>query len=259
MRTQSPTSRIVLSSALILSLACGFVFLHHGHITVYMIGDSTMADKPLEDNPERGWGQMFPAFFDSTVTIENHAKNGRSTRSFLAEDRWNPILRKLRPGDYVIIQFGHNDESKEKVDRYTPPEDFRKNLAKFVTDTRERGGIPILCTPVVRRRFDAHGEFYDVHGEYPVIVREVAAALDVPLIDMHCMSEELVISSGEERSKEIFLWVKPGVYKSIPDGKEDNTHFNEFGATEMAKLASRGIRELNIELASRLLPADVTH
>jgi lysophospholipase L1-like esterase len=245
-------------SGLILFLAilafCGFVYLQQPHLTIFMIGDSTMADKPLEDNPERGWGQMLPRFFDSTVTVENHAKNGRSTRSFLAEDRWNPILAKLRPGDVVIIQFGHNDESREKVDRYTPPDDFRKNLTRFVTETREKLAIPILCTPIVRRRFDAHGMFYDVHGEYPGLVREVAAGLDVPLIDMHCMSEAMVTEFGEERSKEIFLWIQPGVYASLPDGKEDNTHFSEYGAIEMAKLAVRGIRELGIGLESRLLP-----
>ncbi len=217
-----------------------------------MIGDSTMADKPLDDNPERGWGQLFPTFFDSTVRIENHAKNGRSTRSFLRESLWTPVVSKLQPGDYVFIQFGHNDEKPEKVDRYTPPEDYRTNLIKFVKETREHKAQPILCTPIMRRRFDEQGKFFDEHGVYPDIVREVAKQYDVPLIDMHRKSERLIVELGPEGSKKIFLWIAPGEYKSLPKGREDNTHFSELGATRMAELAVEGIRELNLDLVRRL-------
>jgi DNA sulfur modification protein DndE len=217
-----------------------------------MIGDSTMADKPTEDNPERGWGQMFPMFFDSTLTIENHAKNGRSTRSFLAENRWQPIVDKLKSGDYVFIQFGHNDQSKEKVDRYTPPEDYRNNLIKFVTEARQKNAQPILCTPIVRRRFDEDGKFYDVHGVYPDVVREVAKEYKVPLIDMHQKSQKLVVDFGTDSSKNIFLWIEPGKYKSFPDGKQDNTHFSEYGATKIAELALEGVKELKLSLEDHL-------
>jgi DNA sulfur modification protein DndE len=230
----------------------GFIQLPDKDITVYLIGDSTMADKPTADNPERGWGQMFPRFFDSSVIIENHAKNGRSTRSFLAETLWLPIVNKLKEGDYVIIQFGHNDEKKEKVDRYTSPEDYRKNLIRFVTESREKKANPILCTPIMRRRFDKDGKFYDEHGVYPDIVREVAKEFKVLLIDMHRKSEKLIIAFGPDSSKMIFLWIAPGVYKSLPDGRQDNTHFSEFGATRMAELAVEGIRELKLELVNRL-------
>lgn len=216
-------------------------------ITIYLIGDSTMADKPTTDNPERGWGQVFPRFFDSSVIIENHAKNGRSTRSFLAETLWLPIVAKLKEGDYVIIQFGHNDEKKEKVDRYTSPEDYRKNLIRFVTETLEKKANPILCTPIMRRRFDKDGKFYDEHGVYPDIVREVAKEYNVPLIDMHRKSEKLIIAFGPDSSKMIFLWIAPGAYKSLPDGRQDNTHFSEYGATTMAELAVEGIRELKLD------------
>lgn len=241
--------RIILA----LFLISGYAFQITGpEITIFMIGDSTMADKPTEDNPERGWGQIFPRFFDSTVIIENHAVNGRSTRSFLNEKRWEPIVSKLKPGDYVFIQFGHNDEKKEKVDRYTPPEDYRKNLIKFVTETLEKKAQPVLCTPIVRRRFDKDGKFYDEHGVYPKIVREVAAEYNVPLIDMHKKSEQLVTKLGVENSKEIFLWIKPGVYKSLPDGKEDNTHFSEYGAMKMAELAVEGLIELKSDLIKHL-------
>jgi lysophospholipase L1-like esterase len=237
---------------LIWFLLLGFSQFTSDPITIYMIGDSTMADKPTEDNPERGWGQMFPIFFDSTVRIENHAKNGRSTRTFLSENRWQPILEKLKAGDYVFIQFGHNDGSKEKVDRYTTPEDYKKNLEIFVKETLEKNANPILCTPVMRRRFDDSGKFYDTHGIYPDIVRDLAAELKVPLIDMHKKSEKLITEFGADSSKKIFLWIESGKYQSLPDGKQDNTHFSEFGAIKIAELAVEGIKELNLELIHRL-------
>ncbi|MBI5475335.1 MAG: rhamnogalacturonan acetylesterase [Ignavibacteriales bacterium] len=236
---------------LILSTGCS-VRITDKKPTIFLIGDSTMADKPTEDNPERGWGQMFPEFFDGSVRIENHAKNGRSTRSFLFENRWKPITDRLIAGDYVFIQFGHNDQSKEKTDRYTPPEDFKKNLIKFVEETKNKQAQPILCTPIMRRRFDENGKFYDVHGVYPDIVREVAKEYNVPLIDMHRKSEKVIVEAGEEGSKKIFLWIKPGEYKSLPEGKEDNTHFSESGAKVMAELAVAGIKELKLGIADHL-------
>lgn len=240
------------SQLVVFLLLVGFTQLPSERITIYMIGDSTMADKPLDDNPERGWGQMLPMFFDSTVRIENHAKNGRSTRSFLRESLWIPVVSRLQPGDYVFIQFGHNDEKPEKVDRYTPPEDYRTNLIKFVMETRERHAEPILCTPIMRRRFDEGGKFYDEHGVYPDIVRRVADEYNVPLIDMHRKSEQLIVELGPDGSKKVFLWIAPGVYKSLPNGREDNTHFSVYGATRMAELAVEGLKELNSALAKHL-------
>jgi DNA sulfur modification protein DndE len=221
-------------------------------IVIYMIGDSTMANKPLEDNPERGWGMMLQEFFDGSITVENHAMNGRSTRSFLAENRWQPIMDKLKKGDYVIIQFGHNDGSKEKKDRYTPPEDYKTNLVRFVNETRSRKACPILCTPVMRRRFDESGSFYDTHGIYPDLVRHVADSLKVPLIDMHRKSEKLIREMGPEGSKKLFLFIEPGIYASLPNGKEDNTHFSEFGAREIARLFVEGVIEKQLKLKNRL-------
>ena len=240
------TTFVLIISLLVLS------FFSDDKVTIYMIGDSTMADKPTEDNPERGWGQMFPLFFDSTVAIENHAKNGRSTRTFISEGRWSIVVERLKPGDYVIIQFGHNDQSKEKVDRYTPPEDYRKNLKKFVEETLGKHAIPILCTPVMRRRFDENGNFYDTHGIYPDIVRELAKELDIPLIDFHRKSEKLIKEYGPEESKKLFLWIEPGKYKSLPEGKQDNTHFSELGALKIAELAVEGVKELKLELKKYL-------
>lgn len=244
-----PVKFLLLISVLLLP---GFAQVSGERSALYLIGDSTMADKPTEDNPERGWGQMFPIFFDSTVIIENHARNGRSTCSFLAENRWQPIVDKLKAGDYVFIQFGHNDEKPEKVDRYTPPDEYRKNITRFVLETLGKKAQPILCTPIVRRRFNQGGQFYDEHGVYPDVVREVASEFHVPLLDMHRKSQELLIALGPESSKKIFLWIDPGKYKSLPDGRHDDTHFSEYGATTMAKIAVECIKDLHLDLVNCL-------
>src|SRR6185436_4636071 len=151
-----------------------------------------MAQKLPTKRPETGWGEALQQYFrDDKVKVENHAQNGRSTRTFISEGRWQAIVDKLRKGDYVLIQFGHNDESKDKVDRYTPPEDYRRNLINFIKDVRAKRATPILLTPVMRRRFDKDGKFYDTHGEYPDIVRQVAAEQKVDLIDMHRLSQKV--------------------------------------------------------------------
>ncbi len=148
-----------------------------------------MAEKRADKRPETGWGELLQQFFDpSKVRVENHAQNGRSTKTFIAEGRWQALVEKLKPGDYVFIQFGHNDQPKEKAS-HTPPADYRANLVRFVDEVRAKKATPVLFTPVVRRRFDDKGEFYDTHFEYPDIVRAVAAEQKVALIDMHRKSE----------------------------------------------------------------------
>jgi DNA sulfur modification protein DndE len=217
--------------------------------TIYMIGDSTMANKPIEDNPERGWGQLLPLFFNDSVCIENHAMNGRSSRSFIYEGRWDSVFAKLCAGDYVIIQFGHNDGSIEKTERYCTPVEYRYNIIKFIKETRSIGAIPVLCTSIQRRKFDENGNFVDTHGVYPDIVRELAKNFDVPLVDMQKKSEILIKEAGIEGSKKIFLHIPAGIYKTFPNGKEDNTHFSEYGAKLMAQMFVDGIKELNLQLA----------
>lgn len=214
---------------------------------LYMMGDSTMADKPDLNYPERGWGQLLPTFFDSTFVIENHAKNGRSTRSFIYEGRWDSLFAKLNQGDFLVIQFGHNDGSVQKTERYATPVEYRYNLKKFVTEARAKGVKPILCTPIVRRNFE-EGKLVDMHGEYPGIVREVAAELKVPLIDMHQKSQKLVADLGEEGSLPLFLQIPAGVYEKVPEGKIDNTHTSEKGAIAIASLFVEGVKEQHLEL-----------
>jgi lysophospholipase L1-like esterase len=218
-------------------------------ITIFMAGDSTMAIKQPDKRPETGWGEVLGRYFkDGTVKIENRAVNGRSTKSFISEGRWQEIIDNLKKGDHVFIQFGHNDESKDKGERYTPPNEYRNNLVRFVAEVKSKGGNPILLTPVMRRKFDKDGNFIDTHGEYPDIVRSVAGEQKVPLIDMHRKSEAVIKQYGPEGSRKLFLQLQPGENVNYPKGIEDNTHFSPLGANEMAKLALEGIRENNIKL-----------
>lgn len=222
-------------------------------ITVFLAGDSTMAEKLAEKRPETGWGELLQGHFkEGKVRVENHAKNGRSTRTFIEEGRWQALIDKLKKGDYVLIQFGHNDQSKEKVERYTSPEAYRANLVQFVHDVREKKAVPVLLTPVMRRRFNEQGEFYDSHGEYPDIVRGVVAEYKVPLIDLHRKSEQVIKQYGMERSKQLFLWLEPEENPNYPKGVQDNTHFSPQGAEIIAGLVVEGIREQKLGLAKFL-------
>ena len=221
--------------------------------TVFCIGDSTMATKTENDNPlERGWGQMLQLYFDSDyVVVDNHAKNGRSTKSFIDQGLWQAVYDKIQPGDYVFIQFGHNDEKSEATAAHTG---YRDYLIRYVREVREKGGKPVLLTPIVRRRFDEKGEFYDSHGEYPDVVRALAKELKVPLIDMQAKTEKLLRTMGEEDSKKIFLFVAPGVLTRYPNGVEDNTHLCDFGAIRIAGLAVDGIRSAKLPIRKYLKP-----
>lgn len=210
-----------------------------------------MADKPNpEENPERGWGQMLPDFFNEKVTVKNYAVNGRSTKSFIDEGRWGEVLSELQPGDYLFIQFGHNDQKYKDSLRYTNPYTaYRRNLVRFVNESRKKGAKPVIFSSIVRRKFNEYGVLEDTHGAYPFIARQVANELNVPFIDLQLKSEDLVLSLGMEKSKEIYLWVDPGEFAMYPAGKQDNTHFSIKGATEMAHLAVQGIKENKLALA----------
>jgi lysophospholipase L1-like esterase len=222
------------------------------NITIWLIGDSTMSKKEVRAYPETGWGMPFSNFWDSTVTIENRAVNGRSTKSFLAENRWQPVVDKLQEGDYVFIQFGHNDESKDKGERYTTPEEFRQNLLKYVTEAKARKAIPVLFTPVARKKFDENGKVKESHGVYPQMVKEVAAENNVLLIDLNEKSKLLYEQYGPETAKLLFNYLEPGEHPNYPDGKQDDTHFSELGARKIAELILKEIRTNIPELAARI-------
>ncbi|WP_254245091.1 rhamnogalacturonan acetylesterase [Hymenobacter sp. BRD67] len=183
---------------------------------LYLIGDSTMANKIRATFPETGWGMPFGTFFDSTVVVDNRAQNGRSTRTFLAENRWQPVVEALQPGDYVFIQFGHNDESQDKPDRYTTPEDYRRNLAKFVTEARSKKANPILLTPVSRRYFDKQGHIKETHVVYSAATMAVAKELNVTLVDMDKLSRDMLQKLGDENSKLLFMQLAPATIPTTP-------------------------------------------
>ncbi len=228
--------------------------------TIFVIGDSTAAKKDLsKGSPERGWGMALQCYFDDQyIRVDNHAVNGRSSLSFINEGRWEKVRSSIKPGDYVIIQFGHNDE-KPKADRHTDPgSTFDYNLAKFVRETREQGGIPIIMNPVVRRNFFVKApevaddealrnttfkdgvkmvegdSLIDTHGLYRVAPRDVAQRMNCYFVDANKITHDLEQSLGVEGSKKLHMWYKPGEHPALPKGRQDNTHYNIYGAHQVA-------------------------
>lgn len=270
--------------AALLCLLCSFKS-DQRKITIFMIGDSTMANKNLVGgNPERGWGQMLPGFLSDDIRVDNHAVNGRSTKSFIEEGRWEKVRTQIRKGDYVFIQFGHNDEKVDPKRHTVAGGSFDDNLRKFVNETREQGGIPILFNSIVRRNFvtksdyhtlqaavqqddvrrDAHPDaryearsesvhpeegiqLVDTHGAYLESPRRVAEELDVPFVDMNKLTHELVEGMGPQASKTLFMWIAPNTIPFLPKGREDNTHLNIHGA--------RVITKLTVDLLAKVVPA----
>jgi lysophospholipase L1-like esterase len=218
--------------------------------TIYTIGDSTMANKLLvEDNPERGWGQMLPLFFNDNVIIDNRAMNGRSTKSFIDFKLWDAVYNAIKPGDFVFIQFGHNDGKVTDSTRYTNPHTaYRYNLIRFVNETREKGAIPILFSSITRRTFNEQGVLIDSHGDYPLEMRLVAQEYNVPFIDLQYYTEILERSYGPEKSKKLHLHYKPGENNCFSQGIEDNTHLSVEGATAIAKLAIVELKKTKLDL-----------
>ncbi len=243
--------RPVFSCLLLLPLM-SFFLLRQEKIKVYLVGDSTMSDKEIKAYPETGWGMPFSWFFDSAVVVDNRAKNGRSTKSFIAENRWQSVMETLKEGDYVFIQFGHNDEVPTKAN-YTPEDQFVANLTRFITDARGKKAIPVLITPVARRKFDASGTIEETHAAYAALVRKVAGDQQAPLIDLDKESQQLLQQLGPDNSKLLFNWLTPGENPNYPQGREDDTHFNELGARKMAEIVLTDIRTLKLGLADHII------
>ena len=241
--------RILRSIVLLAAAALPAGFAPPARLTVFLIGDSTMADRPdPEHDPERGWGQALPRFLDGAVAVENHARNGRSTRSFIGEGRWDSVRTRLKPGDYVLIQFGHNDQKVEDSTRYTNPYTaYRRNLERFVAESRARGATPIVLSSIVRRRFGAGGALQDTHGAYPWVARTVAREAGVGFVDLQLLTEELVQRAGPERSKALYVWVGE---------RHDDTHLSPAGADSVARLAARELRRLGGPLAAHVRGVD---
>jgi len=220
-------------------------------ITFFLIGDSTLADKPYAgSNPEKGWGQVLPLYLKEGIKVENHAVNGRSTKSFRDEGRWDTVQKRLKPGDYVLIQFGHNDQKIESPDRYAAADtDYRKNLIRYINETRAKGANPIIATPISRRSYTPQGVLEDTHGKYSEVVREIAKEHNVPLLELHKRTVEVIEQFGFEKSKELFLHYKAGDYAKFPEGKEDDTHLSPTGAFKVADLAIEELKRVVPEMA----------
>lgn len=242
-------------------ISCSFLLLGFTlppkHINIYMIGDSTMCHYGAAQRPLTGWGMPFADYFDSSVTIKNKARGGRSTRTFVSENLWAPIVDSLQSSDYVFIQFGHNDEATgpQYAARYTPVKDYRNYLIKFITESRGKNAIPVLITPVTRRSFDKNGQIMETHLEYSKAVREVGDAYKVPVIDLDEKSRDLVGKLGPETSKMLYMQLDSAEHPNYPVGRQDNTHFNEYGARLMAELVLSEIKHLNLGLENRIVKA----
>jgi lysophospholipase L1-like esterase len=248
-----PQSKIVVWLAVAL-LSVVTIRAQSSPITLHMIGDSTMANKSvIPANPERGWGQMLHMYFKDSVRVENYAQNGRSSKSFIAEGCWDKVLAALKPGDFVIIQFGHNDEKTNDVNRGTAPfGEYTTNLVRFIRESREHQATPILATPVARRKFDESGTLTNSHGVYPEAVRKVAVVEKIPLLELCTVTEKLLQQLGPESSKRLFDWIPAGEF--APDSKklEDDTHFNAYGASRVCDLAVLELEAKVPELAVHL-------
>ena len=251
--------------------------------TIFIIGDSTAANKDISGGKqERGWGMALQCYFDDNILVGNHAVNGRSSLSFINEGRWDKVLERMKPGDYVIIQFGHNDE-KAPLDRHTDPgSTFDYNLAKYVRETREHGGIPVLMNCVVRRNFakvapkneddeslrsttfkDADGlvegdSLVDTHGLYRVAPRDVAQRMNVHFIDANQITHDLEQGLGTVASRKLHMWFLPGEEPSVPQGRQDNTHYNVYGAHVVARLLADALCEEIPVLKAYRCEADIT-
>lgn len=206
----------------------------NGKIRILMIGDSTMANKDTsKGSPERGWGMVLQNFFTDAVEVDNHAQNGRSTKSFINEGRWDKVLARIRPGDYVFIQFGHNDEKYNKEKVYTAPGvTFDANLRRFVMEARQRGGIPVLFNAIVRRKFDGE-RLTNTHRDYLLPPRRVAEETAAYFVDANAITHGIVEAMGPEDSKRLFMWLPKGS-PSHPKGLQDDTHLNVYGAHRVA-------------------------
>lgn len=221
----------ILTSLLLLS----FVVPEDRPVTIFMIGDSTMANKPLDkENQERGWGQALPAHLTGNIVVDNHAVNGRSTKSFIDEGRWDAVLNKIHPGDYVLIQFGHNDEKADEKRHTDPYTTFKANLQRFVREAKAKGGKPVLYNSIVRRNF-VNDVLVDTHGEYIKVPALVAQEEGVPYVDANRITNDYVEALGTNQSRRLFMNIEPGIYEFSPDGKTDNTHLNIYGANVISK------------------------
>lgn len=222
-------------------------------ITVFLAGDSTVSNYEAKAAPRAGWGQVIDKYFTKDVTVKNYAKSGRSTKSYINEGYLDKILNEIKPNDYLLIQFGHNDEKIDQASLGTDPDTTYKDyLKKYIDGARQHNATPILITPVGRRKFDKSGNIVPTHGKYPEAMKQLAKEENVQLVDLTTLSENYFQTLGADKTKDIFLYENPGENVNYPEGVGDDTHFQENGANEMAKLVVNELKKLNIPLKDHI-------
>lgn len=216
-------------------------------VTLFLAGDSTVTDQPADGWPYAGWGQMITNWFKADVAVANYALSGRSSKSFISEGVLDQIWAKIKPNDYLLIQFGHNDQKFDEERHTDPFTTYKETLKRYIDGARERQAVPVLVTSVQRRYYNEAGKLQDTHGDYLTAMRELAAEERVPLVDLAEKSKALFERLGPEKTKTVFLHAAPGEYIHHPNGAEDNTHFHEQGAIQVAGLVVEGLKELGLQ------------
>jgi lysophospholipase L1-like esterase len=221
---------------------------------LFVIGDSTAAAYPAERYPLTGWAQVLPRYFDpALLRVADRARSGRSSKSFIEEGAWAAVLAEVKAGDYVLIQFGHNDSKAQDPKRYTEPRGtYLDFLRQYIDDTRAKGATPLLATSINRNTW-TEGVFQDSNGDYPPAMRELAKESGVPLIDLHQRTRELIEKLGPVEAAGLFMNLDAGVWPRYPEGKEDNTHLQEKGAHAVAKLFVEEVRRIELSFAHAVL------
>jgi lysophospholipase L1-like esterase len=223
--------------------------------SILIASDSTAADWPEKSYPQTGWGQMLRCALVPGVTLQNFAIGGRSTRTFLSEGRWDKVMAAAKPGDTVLIQFGHNDADRSKPERFTRAwTDYRDNLTRFVWMVRGAKAVPVLITPVARHSFNDRGLAQADFAEYSDVVREVAAKTGTPLIDLESLSRTWLDKVGPQASLAYYLHFTAAQAPNFPQGIDDNTHFSELGARGVANLVAGALVGLNLPVSAEILP-----
>lgn len=219
--------------------------------TIFLCGNSTVVDQPYE--PWASWGQMIPRWFGPEVAISNNAESGLTAGSFLGSYRLDKILTMMKKGDYVICEFGHNDQ-KEKMAGAGAWYNFSYNLKVFIDKVRAKGGNIIFVTPTQRRRFDdaTHSKILETHGDYPDAMRAVAKREGVPVIELHDMTRTFFETLGYENSKKALVHYPANTFPGQDKPLADNTHFNPYGAYEIAKMVVMGMKQLNLPIVKYL-------
>lgn len=217
--------------------------------TLHLVGDSTMSDKPNLAYPERGWGQLLPAFMSAELEIKNHAANGRSTRRFINEGRWGVVLSELKKGDYVLVQFGHNDQKESDPKRYASVEkDYPEFLTRYINEIRLKGATPMIASSICRRHFTKEGVLQRKLVDYAQAAKKVAIESKVTFFDLNEKTCQFLAEIGEPKSQQYYIQVPEDLYTRYPEGKTDNTHLNVVGAAKVAQLFVRDLKAKNHNL-----------